>query len=292
METQAALDRVADFFARKATRQGWLARRLLDRVDPADDTLRGHLVAAICGTIRPDGSVGGTALTTIGAVRELSELGADGARLERPLQWVLALEGKRGAFSEGCSAARHAHRVCEHFLSGFFSPAPTSQRIAPATFPNGKSYRSESQARFALSCFALEAVLLAGRGDGPGVARHLESFTQLFEEWDLPGDHLAMDLACAALGAAAVAPSRWAAVAEGLLAVVARHQMADGTWQRADFFGALDALNRCPLPAAGPVLRRAIPALLQRQREDGSFGSVAQDERALIGLRALVAARG
>ena len=291
METQAAVDRVARFFTSKATRQGWLARSLLNRVDPTDETLRDHLIAAISGSIRPDGSVGGTALTTIGVVRDLCELGADGGRLERPLRWVSALEGKPGAFCEGCSAARHAHRVCEHFLGGFFSPAPTSQRVAPATFPDGKSYRIESQARFALSCFALEALLMAGRADGPGVARHLDSFVHLFEEWELPGDHLAMDLACAALKAAAIAPSKWTAVAEGLLAVVARHQLADGTWQRADFFTALDALNRCTLPAARPVLRRAIPALLQRQREDGSFGSVAQDERALIGLRALVAVR-
>jgi hypothetical protein len=36
------------------------------------------------------------------------------------------------------------------------------------------------------------------------------------------------------------------------------------------------------------VLRRAVPAVLARQRTDGSFGSTAQQEPALIALRALI----
>ena len=36
------------------------------------------------------------------------------------------------------------------------------------------------------------------------------------------------------------------------------------------------------------ILRRAVAALLARQRTDGSFGSTAQQERALIALRALI----
>jgi hypothetical protein len=35
-------------------------------------------------------------------------------------------------------------------------------------------------------------------------------------------------------------------------------------------------------------VRRAVPALLARQRIDGSFGPTAQQERALIALRALI----
>lgn len=278
---------VASYFARRSTRQGWIARRLLGRVEPTDPTLRDHLIAAIGGAIRPDGSVGGNALATIGAIHEMLELDADPAAYVAPLDWVLTLEGRPGTFGEGCSAARHAHRVCEHFLGGFFSPAPSTTRVAPVTFPNGKSYRVESQARFAVSCFALQVVLLTGRAPGPGVARHLDSFAHLFEEWAAPGDHLALDLAFAALGATAAAPDRWAGVADGLLEVVARQQLPDGTWQRADFFNALDAVSRCERPGAAPVLRKALPALLQRQRDDGSFGSVAQDERALIGVRVL-----
>jgi hypothetical protein len=35
-------------------------------------------------------------------------------------------------------------------------------------------------------------------------------------------------------------------------------------------------------------MRRAVPALLARQRIDGSFGATAQQERALIALRSLL----
>jgi len=41
------------------------------------------------------------------------------------------------------------------------------------------------------------------------------------------------------------------------------------------------------------LVRRALPALAARQRSDGSFGATAQQERALIGLRAaLLTGRG
>jgi len=36
---------------------------------------------------------------------------------------------------------------------------------------------------------------------------------------------------------------------------------------------------------------RAVPALLERQRDDGTFGTTAREERALVGLRALLWAR-
>ena len=50
---------------------------------------------------------------------------------------------------------------------------------------------------------------------------------------------------------------------------------------------AIEALVATDLPAARAAVRRAVPALEERQRADGSFGATAQQERALIGLRAL-----
>lgn len=288
MTNPAARGRVEQYFARKATRAAWAARRLLGRPDENDETLRQHLIAAISGSARPDGSVGGSALATIGAIHELMDLEAPPSAATPLLDWTMALVGKRGAFSEGCSSARHSHRVCEHFLGGFFSPAPPTERVAPATFGNGKTYRVESQARFALSAAALAAVLRGGRGDNPSVARHLDSFRHLLDQWDRDGDHLALDLLFAAIAALAEAPARWQPLLGQLVDLAARPQLPDGTWQRADFFNALGALSLVPGPVADRVLGRALPALLQRQRDDGSFGSVAQDERALIGLRVLV----
>ena len=61
----------------------------------------------------------------------------------------------------------------------------------------------------------------------------------------------------------------------------------DGVWPNADLFATLEALLAADLPAARQVIGRAVPALLERQRADGAFGATAQQERALIALRAL-----
>lgn len=231
-------------------------------------------------------------MPTIWALKELVELEAPEWVVARPLGWVLSLQGKPGAFSDGCTAARHARRVCEHFLNGFFAPAPPTQRVAPMTIPNGKVYRAESQIRFALSCLALEASVTAGRVHDVGIGRHLDSFEHLLGEWALWSDQLAPDLGLAALGALSAAPDRWSTTVDRLVSVVAMNQLPDGTWPRADFFNALEALAKVRRAAVEPVLGRAVPALLQRQRDDGSFGSVAQDERALIALRVLLRCQG
>jgi hypothetical protein len=292
--TASPLARVAGYFAGRANGHGWVARGLVGQRESTDATLREHLIAALGGTIRPDGSArgGGGALPTIVALHDLIDLQAPEALVSRPLGWVMALQGKPGAFSDGCTAARHRRRVCEHFLTGFFSPAPPTERVAPITLPNGKTYRAESQARFALSCLALEAVVLGGRVHEAAVGRHLDSFEHLLGEWAMWSDQLAPDLGFAALGALAVGPERWGPTVDRLVGVVAANQLADGTWPKADFFNALEALAKVRHPTADPVLARALPALLQRQRDDGSFGSVAQDERALIALRVLVRSGG
>jgi hypothetical protein len=73
-----------------------------------------------------------------------------------------------------------------------------------------------------------------------------------------------------------------------LSALIAQHQANDGTWPNADLFHTLEALVALGTPQARESTRRAIPALLARQRPDGSFGATAQQERALIALRALL----
>jgi hypothetical protein len=213
--------------------------------------------------------------------------GATGPVAVTLLDRMVGLSGQPGAFGEGCTSARHSHRVCEHFLRGFFAVASASQRVAPATLPNGRVYRVESQARFALSCWMLTVAIRAGRSGDRGVHRHLDSFDHLVGEWESWGDFLIPDLAFSAIGALAVAPERWTSTLESLVRVAAHHQLADGTWPRVDFFTALDGLSRVELPAAKPILERALPSLVQRQREDGSFGNVAIDERGLIALRLL-----
>lgn len=261
-----------------------MARRLLGRAFGSDPILHAQLIGKSVSALRPD-RVGRTPLDTVLALDELIEVGGPAPAIAAGVDLLLTSVGAPGAFGEGCTAARHAHRLCEHFLGGFFSAAPPTHRVAPLELPNGRVWRVESQARFAASTWMLAAVVRAGRVSDPGVQRHLDSFTHLLDEWARWDEFLAPDLAFGAIGALAAAPERWHPTREALLRLAAQQQAPDGTWPKADFFTALDGLSRTTDPLAIPMLERALPSLLQRQREDGSFGSVAQDERSLIGLR-------
>jgi hypothetical protein len=73
-----------------------------------------------------------------------------------------------------------------------------------------------------------------------------------------------------------------------LVGVITTHQGIEGEWAAADLFQVLDALLATGTPEAQVTVRRSTTALVARQRLDGTFGTMAQQERALIGLRALL----
>ena len=288
----AALTELTRYFAGRSSRAGVVARSWLGSRSRDDDRHRDHLITAAVASIGTDGGVRGSLLATAVTLIELDRLEVSAPARDPLVRWLLGRQFRPGAFSDGCTAARHQHRVCEHFLSGFFSPASPAQRAAPITLPNGKEFRVESQVRFVASCVALDALARSGRIHEPGVERHLDSFEALLDEWAAWGEFLPPDLACAALSALASADGRWRRIIDPLVAIFADRQQSDGTWRDTDFFYALDALGRVRSDAVLPLLERAAPTLLRRQRDDGSFGSVAADERALIGLRVLLRAAG
>jgi hypothetical protein len=252
-----------------------LSQRLLDRMR---------------SEARGDGSVTGAVVPTIWRAHELMDLGCAGEEesCRRVMEWVLALQGKPGAFSQGCSRTRHAHRVCEHFISDFFSPAPPEQRLAPVMLPNGKVFRAEPAARFAISCLALRAALRGRLESRPPIDRHLASLLQLQEQWSDWCGYFAGDAIVAAIHALAFVSRSGSELRSRLCSIIARQQASDGTWPAADLFHTLETLLALGTPEARAAVRRAVPALLARQRMDGSFGSTAQQERALIALRALL----
>jgi hypothetical protein len=288
--TARVIERLALYFGAVQTRQGLLARSALGAVSPRDPEFTRSLRATLEAEIRPDGSVGGGALPTIWRVHELVDLGCGGGdQVVRALmRWLLGLQGKPGAFGEACDKERHAHRACEHYVQGFFAPAPPSVRLAPVTFPNGKVFRAEPAARYALSCMALRAALRTGAGERPSVDRHVRSLTALAGGWTGWGGFFAPDAIVAGMHALAHAGPSQRPVVAGLVALAAKHQDATGVWPNADLFHTLEALIATGLPEARESVRRAVPALTARQRADGTFGGTAQQERALIGLRALL----
>jgi hypothetical protein len=284
------IERLRLYFAEGSTRQAVLARQALEQPAPGDELLARRLVDDLRAATRMDGSIGGDVVATIWRAHELLDLGCAGdhAGTVRVMGWVLGLQNKPGAFSQGCTAPRHAHHACEHFISGFFSPAPPEQRFAPLMLPNGKVFRAEPAARFAVSCLALRAALRSGLEDRPPVAQHLVSLVQLQEQWEDWNGYFAADAIVAGIHALAFASPPHRELLPRLATMIAAHQAEDGSWQQADLFHTLEALHALHTREAHAAVRRAVPALLARQRIDGSFGSTAQHERALIALRSLL----
>jgi hypothetical protein len=285
----AALERLALYFATLRTRQGILARAALGTPGAGDAALALELAAAMAAELRPDGTIMGGAVPTIWRAHELLDLGRDTAdpALMTLLAWLMGRQGQPGAYGEGCDKARHARRICGHWARGFFSPAPAEVRVAPITLPNGKAFRVESAARFAISCLALRATLRAGLGDRPGLQQHLESLRLLAEQWASGNGSAAPDVIVAGLHALALGGPEARAGVEQLVGMIAAHQAADGLWPNADPFATLEALHATGLELARTAVGRALPALAERQRADGTFGAMAQQERALIALRAI-----
>jgi hypothetical protein len=129
-------------------------------------------------------------------------------------------------------------------------------------------------------------MLRAGESSRPPVRRHLESLARFADQWSAWGSALAPDAIVAGMHALAEAGPPWSDATHRLLPVVSERQSLDGGWSEADLFPMLDMLLAVGSPEALEVVRRALPALMARQRSDGTFGATAQQERALIGLRA------
>jgi hypothetical protein len=238
---------------------------------------------------KSDGRFEGAVVPGIWRAHELLDLAVEGdSGWDQVMEWVLALQSRPGAFSQGCSRVRHAHRVCEHFISGFFSPAPPEQRLAPLMFPNGKVFRAEPAARFAVSCLALRVALRSRWSSRSSIQRHLTSLLQLQEQWKDWSGYFAADAIVAGIHALASGYHSDRQLRVTLTNLIASQQAFDGSWPTADLFHTLEALLTLGTEEAQAALRRAVRTLLSRQRVDGTFGSTAQQERALIGLRSLI----
>ncbi|MFL5489779.1 MAG: hypothetical protein ACJ8AV_00090 [Gemmatimonadales bacterium] len=287
MPAPEGIERLSLFFASAPTRQGLLARRALARPSPDDGELAHRLIRQLEEESAAVEQIESAVVPTIWRAHELMDLGAAEGHCARVMEWILALQGQPGAFSHGCSRIRHGHRVCEHFISGFFSPAPPEQRLAPVMLPNGKVFRAEPAARFTISCLALRAALRGQCGNRAAVQRHLASLHQLQEQWSDWSGYFAGDAIVSGIHALALSALSQQ-LRERLSSLIAAHQAPDGTWPTADLFHTLEALLALDTTAARGAIRRAVPTLLSRQRIDGTFGSTAQQERALIALRSLI----
>jgi hypothetical protein len=286
------LARAQAFFAERQTRPGVLARRILGTALPGDTQLVGHLERERRRRTRMDGSVEGSLVTTAWTAMELLQLEypPDHAGVVRIVGYVLARQGQPGRFGEGCTEERHARGVCQHFLPGFFSPAPIDVPLGPLTFPIGVTVRQEDEARFAASCFALQTVLRARHERRQPVRDHVLALLELTPLWNAWGGDWAPDLVFFALAAVAAGPLDYRDRVDEVTGWVADRQRSDGTWAGADPVHALDAMLRVPNDPARSAVHRGRQVVEQLADEGALFAEDDQEERSLVALRVLAAA--
>ena len=244
--------------------------------------------------VRADGSVGGDLVATAWLAWELMDLGAPIAAhsVHRPVAWILGRQEKDGAYAEGCTPRRHALKLCEHAIGGFFSYRSSGRTVRRLTLPTGAAVTSDQGARFLASCFALRTVLRAGQEERTLVRRHVGSLLALPKMWDSWGGLWAPTLTVGALAAIAWAPPPF----RGQLPILSEHlalnQKPDGSWRNLDIVHAVDALVAVPLPQAKEAVALAAPRLAKMQSPKGTVGSGPYaEERTLVALRAWLIAR-
>lgn len=249
-----AIAKLEEFFQGRDTRPAVLAREATGTRKPGDAPLAALLSKDRRARTRMDGSLDGSLFKTAWAAWEMMDLGIDAldASLDRLLAWVLG-------------------RV----ESGDAAPEPL-----PLTLPSGLVVSSPEDAAFATRCLAVRTLVRARHGERPGVARVIEAIARAPQPPTL-------NLSASVLSALALAPPIHRHHLDGLVNRLGAAQNADGAWTGADLFHMLEALVLAGIRPARAVIAKAAPALLALQTDAGAFDNPPQEERALIGLRAL-----
>lgn len=250
-----AIERLHAFFADRATRPGFIARRLLGAAKADDERLAAMLCGERRARTRLDGSIGGSLVETAWAAWEMMDLGLDALHggLTRLVSWVLA----------------------------FLETSPADTMPTPLLLPNGTMIQGAGDATFAAECLGLRVLLRARQEERPGVQRRVARVLSL---WPSVSD----ELAAIALGVTAIAPSPYRDTLPELVERFETAQQPDGSWREAGLFSVLESLLLAGIRPARAIVERAVPALLRTQRPDGSFDDPSHEERALIGLRAIL----
>ncbi|MBI4541470.1 MAG: hypothetical protein HY705_00380 [Gemmatimonadetes bacterium] len=289
-----AIERASAYFAERRSRQGVVARRLLQAPRPDDGRLAQALVRERRTKARADGSRGGDLVATAWYAWELMDLGmkADSPPVRRAVGWLLGRQDKDGAFGLGCSPRRHELRLCVHSIGGFFAYRSSERTIRRLTLPTGVWVTSDLGSRFLASCVALRTVLRAGREENTLVRRHIGSLLALPKMWDNWGGFWTPTLTVGALAAIAWAPLPFRAQLPILSEHLGLNQKPDGSWRNLDIVHAVDALAAVPLPQAREAVALAAPRLAKLQSQRGVLGSGPYaEERTLVALRAWLVAR-
>jgi hypothetical protein len=293
-----ALGRLEDALLNARILEAVLARR---EAGMARETDAGHseaLARELCRFQGESGSWGESLARTSEALLLLNALtpaagGVVRAAVKRGVTWMRSLEGRPGAYAEGCDAKRHEAGTCAHVLTGFLSAADPDTDLAGLTSSAPARFGTDADARLGVSCVALQAALRWGFRDDAeerqlaGIRKVIADGLRSTVEAGAVGGYVA---AIEALVESRPDDETRPVVAAGINHVL-RIQRADGSWPGADTFHVLDLLLRASDagfadPAIDAAVARAVEMLALLQRSDGSWGRETGPERMLVGWRA------
>ncbi len=288
-----SLERVATYFAERATRPAFVARKLLQTSHADDEKLAHQLIRERRARQRKDGSVGGDLVATAWFVWELLDLEVppEAPPIAKAVKWLMARQDRDGAY------APHVPKRGEpdprwDAMGGFFAYRTSGRKIRRVPLPGGAAVSGDAASRLMASCFALRSVLRAGHTEDTLVRRHVGSLLALPKLWDTWGGTWNPTLMVTALSAVAWSPHPFRNQLPILAEHLALNQKPDGTWRNLDVVNAVEALIDIPLPQAREAVALAAPKLAKMQTGTGGLGSgAAAEERTLIALRAWLIAR-
>jgi hypothetical protein len=243
---------------------------------------------------KPDGSWQGSLIRTAESLLLLAQL-RDGARtndVDCAIDWVHDRCDRPGRFGDGCDPAAHGAGLCNHFVSGFFAPSPSTVSLAGLRLQDGSLIGSDTDARIAASALAGAALLRFGE-DGSQLRLQLDGLTRIGERaaagrFPLSPTAFVCIVRClCASNDPAVVSGRTAALQQ-----LAGSQRADGSWPGLDLFLVLDVLASATAAGQAPAsvrgaLENAARMLFLMQQSDGSWGRETGPSQLLAGWRAL-----
>jgi len=283
-QIQDAVDRGRGWLSERRDYYGYLARR--DRSRGAPELAR-HLRGDLLAKQGRDGRWGsGDLAASAEALWQLLDLTlpSNAASVTRGLDWLYGRRDGDGAYGSGCAPARHAQRLCEHYISGFFSPGP-SDDPQEITLPNGQSVTSDVGARLLTSERALRSALRANPTD-PRASRSVTGLRSLplYLEY---GGAFTPAVLIGALQALAWADGLHSSELNVGLQLLADEQDNDGTWSNVEFFFVLETLLEVRHLLSARMFSRAVPRLLESQHKNGTWGRRHAAAQTWIAVRVL-----
>ncbi len=279
-----ATDRARDWLSERQDFYGYLCRRSTGRGAPE---LGRHLRGDLLAKQNREGYWGEANLAASAeALWQLLDLGQapDSLAVQRGLDWLYSRRDQEGSFGSGCTPARHEQRICEHYLSGFFSagPADESQEV---TLPNGQSVTSDVGARLLASERALRVALRARPAD-PRAHASVSGLRSLPLYLEYGGSNTPAVLV-GALQALAWAEGPPPAEVQAGVETLAQAQESDGNWPNVELFFVLEALLEIDHPLALRLISQTVDRLLETQLKYGAWGRRHQPAQTWIATRVL-----